>query len=264
MKGIPIFMYHALEDAGHPAGSLDPGEQRYVLGVERFASQLAFLRSEGFRSLLASDLETGAPLPERAVVLTFDDGHASNLTLALPLLERYGFRAEFFVTTDWIGAPRFLSRDGIRSLKAAGMGIGSHGASHAFLSQLKPANLERELRDSREILGEITGTSITSLSAPGGRIGPEVASVAVSLGYRSLFTSLPGLWSPEGSLHELPRLAVRNTLDQATFERLALAEEEALRRMSRKEGLLAGARKLLGERGYRLVRSVLLGGGLHG
>ncbi|MCM0083366.1 polysaccharide deacetylase family protein [Geomonas sp. Red32] len=264
MKGIPIFMYHALEDAGHPAGSLDPGEQRYVLEVERFAAQLAFLKSEGFQSFLASDLESLTRVPERAVVLTFDDGHASNLTLTLPLLEKYGFRAEFFVTTDWIGAPRFLSRDGIRSLQAAGMGIGSHGASHAFLSQLKPADLERELRDSREILGDITGASIASLSAPGGRIGPEVAAAAVSLGYRTLFTSLPGLWSTGGSLHELPRLALRNNLDQATFERLALAEEGALRQVSRKEGLLASARKLLGERGYRLVRSVLLGGCLHG
>ena len=168
MNSISVLMYHAVEDAGHPACSRNAGEQRYVLSLQTFWEQLAYLHRKGYRSYLLEEVADMAGWPEKGIVLTFDDGHRSNYTLVLPLLLRYGFRAEFFITTDWIGTPNHLSAEEIRGLYEAGMGIGSHGLDHRYFDELPEREIVRQLRGSRELLAEITGGRITGFSAPGG------------------------------------------------------------------------------------------------
>ena len=109
-------MYHALEDAARPAGSSDQGEQLYVLQADAFREQMAYLQREKYRALLLEELGGLEALPERPVLITFDDGHVSNHAIALPLLKQYGLKAEFFITTDWIGTERFMSADQVADL----------------------------------------------------------------------------------------------------------------------------------------------------
>lgn len=258
MNGIAVLMYHAVEAQGDPAGAMEAGEQRYVLGVERFREQISYLHREGFRSLLFSELLTLDAWPEKAVVLTFDDGHVSNLTMVLPLLLSYGFKAEFFITTDWLGAPRQLTEEGVRALHAAGMGIGSHGCSHAFLDQLDTEGLERELRDSRDLLSGITGEKVVSLSAPGGRIGAGVAASARRLGYRVLFSSRPGLFRGADQAFCIPRLAVLGDTDLKGFRSMVHGDRPYLSRMTRRYQLLDLAKKMLGEKSYQALRKMML------
>lgn len=92
---IPVFCYHNVSDVdGH--------------SPRRFEEHLAAIRDAGFRTISARELVAGldgsGPLPEKACVLTFDDCHLSNWTLAAPLLAKYGMTATFFCVTDFIGA----------------------------------------------------------------------------------------------------------------------------------------------------------------
>ena len=258
MGNIPIFMYHALETASQPAGSVDAGEQRYVLQAEQFCEQLLFLSRNGFTTTSLSALSLAVIWPKKAVVLTFDDGHVSNFTLSLPLLLKFGYIAEFFVTTNWIGTHRYLKREEVKALHDAGMGIGSHGSSHAFLNNLDDKSLERELRNSREVLMQITGSDIVSLSAPGGRCCPRVAAVAKKFGYRFLYASRPGLLYPDDSSLFLPRLAIRSNTDLDLYTKMADGDHGCINKLGRNYNISHFAVKFFGEKLYQTIRRLML------
>lgn len=127
------------------------------------------------------------------VILTFDDGYQSVYESVLPLKEHYGLNCACFVTTAAIGRPGMLQRTQIRELCERGVEIGAHSHTHAFLDNLGPHELARELRDPKHILEDITGREVQSLSAPGGRFDQAALEYASSQGYRAVHTSIPGV-----------------------------------------------------------------------
>jgi peptidoglycan/xylan/chitin deacetylase (PgdA/CDA1 family) len=258
MKGVPVLMYHALEDEGHPAGATDPGEQLYILQVRQFQEQMEYLHQEGFRTFLLEELLAMDGWPEKSVVLTFDDGHESNYTLALPILNEFGFKADFFITTGWIGTPNYLTEEQILELSKAGMGIGSHGVSHAFLSDLGAVDVEREMLDSRESLASIICKQVTGFSAPGGRSSVTCEALARKNGYHFFATSFPGLLSKSLPVYCIPRIAVRYKMLPAEFAGIVNNEILAVRRLARRSRILGILKKFIGNRCYECVRALLL------
>ena len=258
MSGLPVLMYHALEDDQHPLDGLDRGTRVYVLRCEQFEQQMELLHREGFRTFFLDELLNREPWPERALVLTFDDGHVSNSTLALPILQKYGFKAEFFITTDWIGTPGYLSVEQIATLSSAGMSIGSHGVSHRFLGDLCQQEVERELQGSMEALSAITGSRITSFSAPGGRLNPLALQLAQRLGYRIVYGSRPGSFRPGAPPVQVPRFDIRCDCDQESFRRLVQLDPAYLRRLGNRHRLLTWFKGALGNERYDRARNILL------
>jgi peptidoglycan/xylan/chitin deacetylase (PgdA/CDA1 family) len=258
MSGIPVLMYHALEDEDHPAGARDPGEQLYVLTVRQFREQMEYLHREGFRTFFLEELLGMHEWPDKAVVLTFDDGHESNCTLALPILQQFGFKAEFFITTGWTGTPNYMTPDQINALHLAGMSIGSHGVSHDFMDDLDESEIERELRESMTALTRITGRKVTSFSAPGGRILPAVKPIAEKLGYRSVFNSTPMLFTEECSRYAIPRFSLTTNSSQADFCAIAMKDCTHMRILKLRNRFLFFAKKFIGNKRYEKVRATLL------
>lgn len=256
MHGVPVFMYHALEDAAHPSGAVD-GEIGYLVGVEAFRRQLEFLSHEGYRTLLLEEVTESCT--EKSVVITFDDGHESNHLLALPLLKEYGFKAEFFITTDWVGADHYLASSQVAALKREGMGIGSHGASHRFLSDLTPADLERELDGSHGFLRLVTGAPPRTISVPGGRFNTAVAARAAAAGYRYFCTSVPGLFTgrAEGGIVPVPRLAVRRDTPLDRYAKMAAGDRLLYVAARARYLALATVKKGLGNRLYARLHGAL-------
>jgi len=127
-----------------------------------------------------------------AVILTFDDGGASAPTRILRALRERSWRAHFFVTTDFINTPGFVTPEGLRELHTAGHVIGSHSASHPLrMSYLAHEAIYREWRDSRVRLEDLVGAPVTAASVPGGYYSRTVATAAAEAGLRVLFTSEP-------------------------------------------------------------------------
>lgn len=217
MKGIPVLMYHALEDKTHPAGAIDPGEQLYVLGADSFAEQLEYLHNNGYTTLLLQDTFLTYPLPQRPVMITFDDGHASNYTIALPLLKRYGFIAEFFITTGFIGRKDYLTEEQLRGLSLAGMKIGSHGVTHSLFNELTTDLITFELEQSKTRLERITGRKVTSFSAPGGRLNEQVINAGKKIGYNYFFSSEIGMMNFVTAKRLVPRIVIKHTMGMDTF-----------------------------------------------
>jgi peptidoglycan/xylan/chitin deacetylase (PgdA/CDA1 family) len=225
---IPILMYHAV--AEHPAAAT----RGLSVRPEMLAAQLALLRQQGFTTLtfsrLGAALRDGAALPERPIVLTFDDGYADFHHEALPRLVRYGATATLFVTTGWVadagkhaaGLPldRMLHWSQIDEVLAAGFEVGAHSHSHAQLDQLPDAALRQELSLSKVLLEDRLGQEVPALAYPYGYSSARVREAVCAAGYRHAAAVSNAAARPNADLVALPRLTIRRSTSLDTFQRI--------------------------------------------
>ena len=165
----------------------------------QFDRQLRVLRAAGCRSISFAQYlrfrTGGRALPPRSVLITFDDGYRSNLEIAVPILQRHGFTATFFVVAGLLGGTNawdadeiqepLLSADEVRRLHDLGFEIGSHTLTHAHLTSLDEPALARELSESKRILEEITTKPVSALAYPWSEHSPRVHHAAQRAGYRA-------------------------------------------------------------------------------
>jgi len=185
----------------------------------RFERQLRYMR--GLGEFIGLDdavalLESGERIDGRYFCITFDDGFRNCLTNAVPILVDHGVSAAFFIPTRYIGTTverdseelsrfyghtgrviEFLDWDEVRELARAGMTIGSHTVSHRILSELSDAEVEYELRASKETLEKELDAPCVHFCAPRGRpvldFDPDRdPAIARRLGYRSFLTTQRG------------------------------------------------------------------------
>ena len=140
------------------------------------------------------------------VALTFDDGFASDIDVALPLLRRHRLRASFFVVAGQIGTPGHIDADGVRQLRAEGMEVGSHGMQHRSWCGLDDAGLREELVLARRSIEETLGTQVRAAACPFGRYNRRVLRALRRAGYERVLTSDGGRSDP------LAWLQPRNTV----------------------------------------------------
>ena len=181
-------MYHDVVENGDFESSGFPGEGAHVykLRCEDFARHLDAIAAEGRQVGTVRDLK---PSP---VLLTFDDGGVSFHHPIAGLLEQRGWRGHFFITTDRIGTPGFLSEAELRDLHRRGHVIGSHSCTHPTrMAALSRIELDREWSDSIARLSAILEDPVRTASVPGGYYSRQVAAAAAAAGIDVLFTSEP-------------------------------------------------------------------------
>lgn len=139
--------------------------------------------------------------PSKAVALTFDDGYRGLLDHALPVLERFGFRATFFLVSDRMGTtntwdaghgdpPRSLMGwSEAAALVGQGMEIGSHSRTHPFLTDLSEPEMESEIRGSKEAIEDRLGRPVRFFSYPHGLHDSRSRRLVASAGYTAACTS---------------------------------------------------------------------------
>jgi peptidoglycan/xylan/chitin deacetylase (PgdA/CDA1 family) len=179
-------MYHDVVD-GDPdaAGFPGAGPARYKLGWGAFRAHLDRI---GRPPAVAAGL-TGAD--SHPWLITFDDGGAAAPAIGEELTAR-GWRGHFFVTTERIGTPGFVTEQEVASLAAAGHVVGSHSCSHPpRMSRLSHARIVEEWTRSCAQLAELTGAPVRTASVPGGYASRDVARAADEAGIEFLFTSEP-------------------------------------------------------------------------
>jgi peptidoglycan/xylan/chitin deacetylase (PgdA/CDA1 family) len=251
---LPVLMYHGLHEAAD--ARLDPV---YSVTPAEFAKQLDWLRDHGFRTVRLGE-SAPAERPDKSAVISFDDGDATNRSVALPLLAARGMVAEFFITSDFIGRPGMVSEDDVRALAAAGMGVQAHGRSHRFLEDLGSEELEAELLDSKRRLESITGRSVTALALPGGRGSERERAAALRLGYRRVLTSIPGVNRGALACDCRERIAVTRGMGLDEFSDLLQWRGMRPRLMRTRYHVLAWPKRLLGNRRYERLRTRFLPG----
>ena len=231
------------------------------MNLENFEEQLDHIATSSRPVLDVAIIASKPQLPDPgAVAITFDDGHASNLDAAEALASR-GMTATFFVNPSTVGTPNFLSWEALSDMAATGMSIQSHSLHHRFLNELTTAQVRDELLESRRVIEDRLGRAVTVFAPPGGRTIPRLEHLAADTGYRVMCTSEVGVWSPgRRTCWNVPRFAMLAGTNTVQFERWVRADRRELLRQRARHGVLAVAKRILGNERYVRLRGAALGG----
>ena len=204
--GVPVLNYHQVEQKnGNPL----------TLWPDQFEAQMAYLADEGYTTITIDEmmdaLENGTPLPEKPVIITFDDGYADNYEYAYPILKKYGFKATIFLIYDFTNTyPNYLTWEQINEMKDSGLiHFESHTMTHANLAELTSYDdLHHEIADSHDLLSEKLGYDMHYIAYPGGRVNEEIEEITRAAGYRGGFTVHYGLSTPFEGRYQMDRIPI--------------------------------------------------------
>ena len=207
-KGFPILEYHNVTN------DTETFSLTYNVPPEEFSAQLDYLSQNGYTTITLQDFMRAAhgkgELPEKPIVLTFDDGYENNYTEMLPILEAHGMKAVVYVIANNIGKEGYLSFEQLRDMQKRGIEIGSHTADHIPLSTFDDDMVRYEIRDSK-LLMEWNGLeTIYSLSYPNGDYKKSYEKILREENYLTAVTGDAGLNNFETNPYFLQRVHVRN------------------------------------------------------
>jgi peptidoglycan/xylan/chitin deacetylase (PgdA/CDA1 family) len=253
-NSIVYLMYHELEVEGRPLCQSEQGYVRYVVRESYFREQMNWLQSTGFRGLSVSDALQKKP--DGGIVITFDDGCETDLTVAAPLLKKLNYGATFYITLGFLGRPGFMVPHQVRELSDAGFDIGCHSMTHAYLSDLNDSELHREIVEAKVRLEEIIGRPVHHFSCPGGRWSPRVAEIAREAGYQSVATSRIATNNSRSDHFQLSRIVVMRNSTLSSFQ--DICRGRGLWRSQLRTSLQTTAHQLLGNSLYDRLRGLIL------
>jgi peptidoglycan/xylan/chitin deacetylase (PgdA/CDA1 family) len=192
-----VLIYHKFGEAQSPTTNVS---------LVNFARQMAWLRDNDYQVLplarLVRLLDTSAAIPERAVVITIDDGYESVYTGAWPILRQYGYPFTVFLYAKAIEKkyPEFLSWKQIKEMQTAGVDFEGHSYSHYRLGN-KPAGLTKsgyahwvraDLEKGRAVLARHLGRPPALLALPYGEYNSIITRQCREIGYEAIFSQDPG------------------------------------------------------------------------
>ena len=204
-----VLQYHHVSDATPPSTSVTP---------ELFEQHLDYLEAEGFRVVplpeIVDKLKKGQALPDKAVVLTFDDAYDSVYDIAFPLIKARDWPFTVFVNTQPIDNQRrgFTTWEQLREMAEHGGTIANHSTAHNFLTRRAPGESEAQWREriSKEVttaerrIEEETGQSYKVLAYPYGEFDKRVQALLEELDFIA-FAQNSGPLGPHNDLLALPR-----------------------------------------------------------
>lgn len=169
-----VLMYHDVVNALHPkSGFQKVGALQYTLDSKAFSEQVTKCSMD-------------------YVVFSFDDGGDSFYTEIANVLEHNNQSGLFFISTQYIDTPYFLTKSQVKELDKRGHIIASHSHTHPrVISELPYNEIVSEWKLSKSILEEIVGHEVTAASVPGGAVSKDVIKAAAEAGYKTLYTSEP-------------------------------------------------------------------------
>jgi peptidoglycan/xylan/chitin deacetylase (PgdA/CDA1 family) len=217
---VPILMYHYIST---PPEDADIYRVDLSVTETAFAEQMAYLKDNGYTTIDLYDLSLAitnqAELPEKPIILTFDDGYADNYQNAFPVLEANGQKGVFFVVTEFIDLNRegYLSWDMVKEMADAGMRFESHSRTHPDLTTLSADGLIWELRGSQETLAAHIGYTPRYFCYPGGDYNDETIAMLQDLDFWGSVTTAGGTWHGFDDRFEWSRVRMRNDTSLEEF-----------------------------------------------
>jgi peptidoglycan/xylan/chitin deacetylase (PgdA/CDA1 family) len=220
---VPILMYHYVSEV-----PVDADETRINLTVTpaAFEQQMDYLFSEGYSTIdlsqLVDALLTGALLPPKPVVLTFDDGYSDHYTTVFPTMRARGQTGTFFVITGTAdqNVTGYLNWPQIVEMAAAGMALENHTRDHPDLRGRDYAFLVYQLLGAKESLIAYTQRPVDFFAYPVGRYDDFVLEILQTLPARAAVTTAFGTLQTTDSLLELPRVRISNDTTPGAFASL--------------------------------------------
>jgi len=253
-------MYHNIENNNSEISIQD---RPYVLREQQFEKQMNFLYNQGYRVISLTDFVNWhknklMPSNGKYIILSFDDGHISNYSKAFPILNKYGFKAIFFVIVGAINKPGMLSWKQIMEMADSGMEIGSHTLTHRPPSQLTKEELKFELSESKKILEYHLEREIKFISSPTGYHNKLIGKVAKEVGYEAVCIGKIGSNNINSDLFSLKRIAIKRNHSLSIFRSLVKLHPNIFLYYKMSEIFRDFMKRLLGFKIYETTRRHLL------
>ena len=209
-------MYHRIVNKG-AAG-------RYTVSVSNFAKQMRHLSEANFKVIdfktLTNWFGGNAVLPDRSIIITFDDGFLDTYEHAAPVLKEFGLHATVFIvagltgqTSNWMTSPgvpssQLMDWREIENLKRDGFEVGSHTVTHPSLIEISLDEAKDEIYTSKMILEDRLGVPVSYFAYPYGRFDHRIRDAVQAIGYEAACSTLTGFVNKDNDLYALRRIEV--------------------------------------------------------
>jgi len=211
----PILLYHHVSTDGNTQDS------RYNIPPEKFEEQIKWLFENSYQTINVSDLANliynGGEIPQRPVIITFDDGNEDVYKEAYPILKKYGFVATFYVVQTYVNGRDMVTTDQLKELIKNGWEIGSHSKNHVSLPSISEDLLPEEIRISKLNLEDKLGVPINSFAYPFGEINENVVRLTSNYGYKSAVGLGASVTHGINSIFYLDRIEIQNDYPMDQF-----------------------------------------------
>lgn len=214
---VPVLCWHQLRNWR----SADSAYARNLLICPpgHFRAQLDALAADGWHTIgpdqYLAHLTQDAPLPDKPVLLSFDDAQGSQMTEALPQLLSRRMTATFFVMTVVLGNPGWLSRRDLRRLDAEGMTIAAHTWDHHRVDRYTAGDWAVQLTRPRTLLEQVIGKPVKHFAYPYGAWDPAAVAHVEAAGYQSAYQLADRTPDPAAPRYTLRRSLVSSTWTEA-------------------------------------------------
>ncbi len=179
-----------------------------------FEKQLRFISNAGYHTVTFAELlNTGALLPLKPMIITFDDGYEDAYTAAFPLLQKYNMKAVFYIITDFPGTTKYASWNQIRQMSGSGMEIGAHTMDHFDLAKMSADHQRQEIEGSKKAIEAEIGKPVLSLAYPTGRYNKDTVAIVRAANIPYAVTTLAGVATQNSKHLELPRVRMTERVD---------------------------------------------------
>ena len=205
-NGVAILEYHTI------TSTPDEDGERYNVYPNDFSAQLDYLQDNGYNTITIEDFVRSTrgefELPDKAIILTFDDGYADNYQNMLPILQAHNMKAVVYIIANELGKPGYLTVEQVLDLQKQGIEIGNHTANHRPLIGLSESELNHEIRDSKLYLEYLGIYNVDNFSYPNGLYNDDVMAVLKNNSYHSAVTGDAGLNNADTDLLKLQRINI--------------------------------------------------------
>jgi len=205
---VPIFMYHYVE---YVADKGDTIRQSLNITPDTLTSQIETLKQAGYTFINTSDLTAAmngkTKLPEKSIMLTFDDGYQDFYTDVFPILKQENVKAVEYVIADFLNRPNFMFTFQLQEIaKSPLVEIGAHTMDHVWLKGVSRETASFQIEQSRVELQKLTGTPINSFAYPFGALDQQAVDLVKEAGFTNSMSTVPGIVNTSDTKYFLYRL----------------------------------------------------------
>lgn len=216
-KEVPILCYHQIRDFRETDSK---SARAYIVPESNFREQLKMLADSGYQTILPDQLyaylTTGAPLPAKPVMLTFDDTRVEHYTIAAQEMKKYGFKGVFFIMTVSIDRPNYMTKAQVKALADEGHEIGSHTWDHHNVKKYIDKDWITQIEKPSKQLQTITGKPVKYFAYPFGLWNPQAIPHLKQYNMIAAF-QLSEKRDPNDPLHTIRRIIVPGSWSNNTL-----------------------------------------------
>ena len=202
---VAVLNYHQINDVDNNA---------LTVTVKDFDDQMRYLSENNYNVITPKEMldafKNNAKIPDKTVIITFDDGYKDNYKNAYPILKKYNLKGTIFVITDYVSLyPNYITWDEAKEMQKSGViNLESHTMDHFNLLKISKNDARLQLANSKYWLEAHLKKPVTFLAYPEGDYNEDLKNMLKELKYEGGFTVNYGLVSSASDVYEMPRVAV--------------------------------------------------------